>query len=378
MITKLSVSNFRSLGTVEFAPGALNFIVGVNGSGKSNLLRALTFMREAVRIGLPGAVTSQGGIESVRRHSGGHPRNVNIDITAKLDSGTANYGFEITGDKNEEYRVKREWGSVVAGEERTRFRVEHGRWDGPKNMRPRLDEQSLAITAIGGDARIKPLWDFLANTMVYAIYPDVLREPQKFSSETPMMPRGENWLSILHQQFEMDWKADLVAALGKLTGDIDDVRVTKTSSFLMAEFRHERPKKKAKKWFGTDLESDGTLRVAGLLTALLQHPAPPAIGIEEPELTVHPGALPLLYDYLLEASERSQILVTTHSPLLLDYLDLKDARVFVTQRQESGTTVTPLSESHKNAVKKQLLTLGELMISGELQLELPIDGAHGS
>jgi len=86
----------------------------------------------------------------------------------------------------------------------------------------------------------------------------------------------------------------------------------------------------------------------------------------------------LLYDYLLEASERSQILVTTHSPLLLDYLDLKRAKIFVTQRHEALTTLTALSESHKNAVKKQLLTLGELMVSGELQLELPIHGAPGS
>ena len=297
-----------------------------------------------------------------------------IEISAKLDAGTALYGFEITGDKNEEYRVKREWGSVSSDVGRTQFRVEGGRWDGPENMRPPLDKQSLAITALGGDPRIKPLWNFLANTMVYAIYPDVLREPQKFSSETPMMPRGENWISILHQQEKLPWKAEMVAALGKLTGDIDGVRVAKTSSFLMAEFHHEKPKKESKKWFGADLESDGTLRVAGLLTALLQNPAPPVIGIEEPELTVHPGALPLLYDFLLEASGRSQILVTTHSPLLLDYLDLESAKIFVTQRHQAITSLLPLSESHKNAVKDQLLTLGELMISGDLQLQLPIDG----
>ena len=90
MITRLSISNFRSIGAnVEIRPGRLNFLVGANGSGKSNVLRALTFVREAVRMGLPGAITINNGIESVRRHSSGHPRNVRIEIDASLDKRNA-------------------------------------------------------------------------------------------------------------------------------------------------------------------------------------------------------------------------------------------------------------------------------------------------
>jgi predicted ATPase len=206
--------------------------------------------------------------------------------------------------------------------------------------------------------------------MVYAIYPDVLREPQKYSNETPMQPRGENWVSILYQQEKHGWKPDLVSALEKLTGDIDDVKVAKASGFLITQFHHKVRGEKTKKWFGADLESDGTLRVAGLLTALLQTPPLTVIGIEEPELTVHPGALPLIYDYLREASSRSQIFVTTHSPILLDHLDLDDSTVFVVQRSDTVSSVYPLSTEHKDAVRKQLLTLGEIMISGDLQLSV--------
>ena len=113
--------------------------------------------------------------------------------------------------------------------------------------------------------------------------------------------------------------------------------------------------------------------MAGLLTALLQEPALPVIGIEEPELTVHPGALPLIFDYLQEASHRSQVIVTTHSPILLDLLSVDQARVFVVQRQDSATSVVPLSEKSKNAVRDQLLSLGEMMVSGDLlQLQLPL------
>ncbi len=374
MITKLTLSNFRSIGaSVDIRPGRLNFLVGANGSGKSNVLRALTFVREAVRMGLPGAITNNNGIESVRRHSSGHPRNVRIEIEASLENGEVCYGFEITGDRGEEYRVKKEWGSLNISGETTAFSVDAGEWKGPENLRPNIDSQSLAVTSLGGDARIKPLWEFLANMMVYSIYPDVLREPQKYSNETPMQPRGENWVSILHQQEKSGWKPDLVSALEKFTGDIDDIKVAKASGFLITQFHHKARGEKAKKWFGADLESDGTLRVAGLLTALLQKPALTVIGIEEPELTVHPGALPLIYDYLNEASARSQIFVTTHSPILLDYLDLDDSNVFVIQRSGAVTSVCPLSTGHIDAVRNQLLTLGEIMISGDLQLSLPLD-----
>ncbi len=374
MITRLLISNFRSVGPdVEIRPGRINFLVGKNGSGKSNVLRVLTFIRESVRIGLQGAITNNNGIDSIRRHSTGHPRNVRIEIDATIKNGEASYGFEITGDRSEEYRVKREWGVVNVSGEVTEFSLESSNWSGPENLRPSIDGQNLAITSLGGDERFKPLWEFLANMMVYSIYPDVLREPQKFSSEAPMQSRGDNWVSILYQQEKDGWKNDLVAALKELTGDIDDIKVAKASGFLITQFHHKMRGEKTKKWCGADLESDGTLRVAGLLTALLQRPPLPVISIEEPELTVHPGALPVIYDYLHEASSRSQIFVTTHSPILLDYIGFDVSSVFVVQRDNAVTSVEPLPDERRKIVQQKLLTLGDMMISGEMQLPLSLD-----
>lgn len=374
MITKLKLTNFRSIGSsVEIPLDRLNLFVGVNGSGKSNVLRSLTFLREAMKLGLPGAVTNSNGIGSVRRHSTGHPHNVRIEVDLALDAGPSRYGFELTGDSVEEYRVKAEWAEVSLGTgEQFTYRVQDGVFSGPAGLQPNLDAQSLALTALGGDPRLRPLSEFLSNTMVYSINPAALRVPQKFSSETPMQSHGENWVSILHSQENAKWKADLVSALKKLTGDIDDVKVTKAASFLIAEFKHHSgASSKSKRWFSSDRESDGTLRVAGILTALLQEPSLRAIGIEEPEQTVHPGALPLLFDYLREASTRSQVLVTTHSPELLNHVSLDDCRVFTVGRGEAGTLVRPLTDDQRDSVKKELLSLGDLMLTGDLQLDLP-------
>ena len=232
-----------------------------------------------------------------------------------------------------------------------------------------MRERSLALSIVGGDARFQPLVHALQQIAIYAIFPDTLRVPQKYSPVKPMDRHGSNWASVLKDQPNETWKPDLVSALQKLTGDTEDIKVSQAASYLVVQFRHTSPNRKPK-WFDAVQESDGTLRVAGIVTALLQEPAVPVIGIEEPELTVHPGAIPLLYDFLKQASNRSQVLVTTHSPELLDLMDVDDVRV-VNQMQE-GTTVAPMAVEQREAVRTGLLTLGEVARSEGLQQELPL------
>jgi predicted ATPase len=104
------------------------------------------------------------------------------------------------------------------------------------------------------------------------------------------------------------------------------------------------------------------------VTALLQEPPVPVLGIEEPELTVHPGAIPLLYDFLRQASLRSQVLVTTHSPELLDLMSAEDVRVVL--RGQEGTSVAPMSAAQRDAVRNGLMTLGEVMRTEGLQQQV--------
>ena len=68
------------------------------------------------------------------------------------------------------------------------------------------------------------------------------------------------------------------------------------------------------------------MRLLGLLTALYQERPPSLIGIEEPELTIHPGAQAVLADVMVEATLRTQVLVTTHSPDLIDRLPIESLR----------------------------------------------------
>jgi predicted ATPase len=110
-----------------------------------------------------------------------------------------------------------------------------------------------------------------------------------------------------------------------------------------------------------------------MMTALLQKPRPELVAIEEPELTVHPGALRLLYDYIKEGSLEGQVVLTTHSPDLLTELSADEVRVV--ERVDDETRVAPLDESQRDVVNRGLFSLGDVMRSEGLrpgQLVLPL------
>ncbi len=368
MITHLKVSNFRSLGPdVNIRLGRLTALVGPNGSGKSNVTDALRFVSDALSHGLDAALSARQGIGAVRRWSRGRPFDVRIETCVMAGPYFAIHEFAL-GSRLADYNVKGETATVVIGDADNPdvvkfYQLKDGQWlTRPEELRPALDPRSLALPLVAGDEHFRPLYEALRDIEIYSIFPDTLREPQKADPSRPMQRHGKNWCSILKGGREESWAPELRTALGRLTGDIDDVRVKQVGTYLFTEFHHAQADgngAQRDKWFDAAQESDGTLRVAGILTALLQEPPLTLIGIEEPELTVHPGALPLLYDYLKQASAHSQVLVTTHSPELLDLFDADDVRVV--ERADGVTTVSPLDKTQRDAVRQRLLTLGDLV-----------------
>jgi len=224
----------------------------------------------------------------------------------------------------------------------------------------------IALPLMAGDSRFHDLATELKNAAIYQIFPNRLREPQKPNPARPMLEHGENWASILKGMDAATWKPDLLAALARIVGDVDDISVDQVGSFLTVLFRHGEARGLGR-WFDASQESDGTLRCAGILTALLQSPPLTLLGIEEPELTIHPGAIPVLYDFFRQAARTSQVLLTTHSPELLDLLDVEEVRVV--ERKEGVTRIAPLAEEQREAVKRSLLTPGELLRSEGLRPE---------
>jgi hypothetical protein len=156
-----------------------------------------------------------------------------------------------------------------------------------------------------------------------------------------MCRHGENWATHLRALDRDTQGAELLAALWRVAGDVDDYRVSEAGGFLVPELRHGKDGDH-ERWLGAAQESDGTLRLAALLTALLQSPPPSLVGVEEPELVVHPWALPLLVDYMRSATAHTQVVVASHSPDLLCLVDAANVRAVA--RGDRGTTVARQEE----------------------------------
>lgn len=363
MIKKLTVSNFKSIAanTVIHLDN-LTVFVGQNGSGKSNIIDVFSFVSDAMRLGLEGAITKRNGIQAIRRWTYSRPYNIMIKLDVEETDFYGTYSFEIASHTRHEYIVKSEQANIqYRNGDSYSYIISEQRWIiGPETLKPSITPLTLALPLIGGDENFRPLFNCLTKMRGYSIYPDTLRIPQKYDPSKPMEEHGNNWISILKDQDESTWKVDLILALKKLTDEIDDITIASVSGYLVTRFRHGISGESNKaKWFESSQESDGTLRIAGIITALLQLPSLAIIGIEEPELTIHPGAIELIFDFLKQASRNSQIIITTHSPDLLDLIKEPET-IRVVTKVGNATRVSKMKEDQIKIVRAGLFSLGEI------------------
>jgi len=111
--------------------------------------------------------------------------------------------------------------------------------------------------------------------------------------------------------------------------------------------------------------SDGTLRYLCLLTILLHPEPPPLICLEEPEIGLHPDLIADLADLLIEASERTQLIITTHSDLLVTALGSRPDAIIVCERDDQGSHLHRLDPEKLQKWLKDY-SLGELWRTGEI------------
>ncbi|MGH9226490.1 MAG: AAA family ATPase [Acidimicrobiales bacterium] len=376
-LTRMTVSNYRSAGedvSIDLEP--ITVLVGVNGSGKSNLLDAPRFVAQALTDGLESAVEERHGFDSMLRDVGRARGTMRIRLELEHPDWTADYLVELGSPARhrDDFGIRRE--ELVVRELATRqtntlTKNQLGNvsstWSGL--AAPVRDRRNLALLAVGGDARLEPVVTALRAVETYALFPERLREPQAPNPRAYLSKFGDNWTSIVRRVMSSASALDLRLALDRVTGDIIDLRAQRLGAgFLVGEFGHARPSGRPQ-WFEAARESDGTLRVAGILTALVQQPPLLMIGIEEPEQTVHAGVLPILADFLRATSETSRVVVTTHSPDLLDLVPVAGIRVV--ERIDGTTRVARLDEGQQELVRRRLESPGGLLRTQGLVAQEP-------
>lgn len=378
-INKLIVKNYKSLKDFSLEMKPFMVFIGPNNAGKSNILDCLRFLSEFGRKGDEGrrAVVERGGFQQIV-YDGDGSNTITIEVQGLL--GLKNneisyiYHIELSGEKTGRFRNMREFFSVKGVEKPLlEFPVEN-------NMVIGRDEAGKEISRFGfGDEylylyyfddinRYPILGKFSSEMKDWAflnLLPPLMKEALPVRKELQLLTWGENLPVVLHAlQAEYPDKfkkieeilRSAIPELKDLTTGLTSHEPGKTYIRIM-----EKNLKMSIPAWGM---SDGSLRILGLLAAIYLPETSPLVCIEEPENYVHPRLLELIVDLIKTASERTQVLVTTHSPYLVDLLQPED--LFIVEKEEAKTTIRKAKD--KKGIKGALKTLGlgEMWYSGSL------------
>ncbi len=385
VVKSLILKRFRSIQseTVDF--GNPTFLVGRNGSGKSNLLDALAFLAEAMVSPLQAVFDRRGGINVVQNRPSppGRPPTFGLRVllgpmNAETQSGV--YSFGIHAFRERGFEVVREQCRVNSQDGRQHwFDRSRGKIaTNVKGLEPSLDPTSLGLPVVGGDARFAPVLRTLAAMRTYAIEPTRLREMQDPDAGMSLRRDGGNAASVLREigRHSPDDVSRICEILGTIVPNTVEVHPKKHGNKLSLEFVQEwgdgandSKENKRRLRFDAFSMSDGTLRAVGLLTAIYQRPVPSVLAIEEPEATIHPGALGAVLDLLRHASRTMQVIISTHSPEVLNADWIEDNHLRVVEWQQGATRIAPVSDAARQALQQHLMGAGELLRANALDAQ---------
>ena len=388
-ITRVVLKNYKSIAACDVRLGPLTFLVGRNGAGKSNFLDALRFVADALNSSLDHAVRARGGINDVYKRA---DRSIN-DVYKRADrsinesdhfsirfefalpdGSTGYYAFQIQA-RLAGYMVQTEE-CKFHNENLTTpdiyFNVVNGNVTATSvKVAPAAAQDRLYLVNASGLPEFRPVYDAFSRMGFYNLNPDRIRDLQDPDPGDVLLRDGSNLTSVFSQLSSVV-RENIEEYLTVVVPGVQHVHVRKfgpkeTLEFMQDVLRNEHP------WqFLANNMSDGTLRVLGILVALFQgdddaQKRVPLVGIEEPETALHPGAVAVLLDGLRDAANRTQLIITTHSPELLDDKHLDVNSILAVEAHDGDTVIAPVDEASISVVQDRLFTAGELLRSNQLQ-----------
>ena len=403
-IRTLQLRNLLSFGPesepIEFGP--LNVLIGPNGSGKSNIIEAIDLLRAAAT-DLVAPIREGGGTEEwLWKGSPAAP-------VAEIDVTIVNPGLEAPHSKEESIPLRhrisftKEKGSfnlvdeVIEDEQgefedapdrRYYYRYQRGspllgtlslnESDGANNiervqlkLRSEDIQSNQSIVSQRKDPRQYPeitYLDFMYKRI--RLYGDwdlgrgsKARLPQSTDLFNHFLAEDASNLGLYlnHLSHEEGTKSALIAKLKRFYDQFSDLTFLVQGGTLQTFFREQNLQHPVP----ASRLSDGTLRFLCLASVLCNPLGTPLICIEEPEIGLHPDIIPTVAEMLVEASERTQIIVTTHSDILVDAISHIPEAVLVCEKERSSTTVVRLDEDELRVWLKKY-SLGELWLRGDL------------
>ena len=395
MIKKIRISNFKSFKDLEIGLGNFNVLIGANASGKSNFIQIFKFLKDIAKFGLDNALSEQGGIEYLRNINIGSSKNFSLEVVSNreyrravekgkkligIETYEAIYkfaikfrkkgkGFEIAEDKltekcnlvglkktrkgEIEEKEKLGSGEIITSNINGRVKVEPNL---PKELSiydddllPHfiIDEDDLSPLFIR-EKRLKPKTLLLKTPLVFlsnifnyiSIYdfdPKLPKRATTIIGKAELEEDGRNLAIVLKNIIENKEKERKLRNLVKdILPFVDTLDVEKfADKSLLFTLQESYTKKQA---LPASLISDGTINITALIIALYFETKLLTI-IEEPERNIHPYLISKVTDMMKEASQRKQIIVTTHNPEIVKYAGIENI-LLISRNNDGFSTIS--------------------------------------
>jgi len=378
-IEYLKVGNFRALHDLEFKHlTPLTVLVGPNGSGKSTVFDVFAFLSECFELGLRRAWDKRGRAKEIKTRGSQGPVTIEIKYREHAKSPLITYHLAVD-ERNASPVVAHEWLQWRRGERGRPFRFleyREGRGhavsgEAPDEQDERVDiplksPDLLAVNALGQLAehpRVAALRDFIVGWYVSYLSADSARGQPEAGPQERLTKTGDNLANVVQYLAEQHQQRleQIFDVLRRRVPRIERVVAeTMPDGRLLLQIKDAPFSQPVLARFA----SDGTLKMLAYLVLLYDPAPPPFIGIEEPENFLHPRLLPELAEECRNATQRTQLLVTTHSPFFLDALRAEEVRVLWRDRQ-GHTQVTRVADLPQvRQFVKQGALLGDLWMEG--------------
>jgi len=391
-IEELSIQNYRALRDLQLRPlTPLTVFLGPNGSGKSTIFDVFAFLSECFSVGLRKAVDKRNRFRELRSRDSDGPIVIELKYRETPSSPLITYHLAIDENQRGPF-VAEEWLRWRRGQQGKPFRFLDFRngsgqvisGDAPDESDARIEERLtspdlLAVNTLGQFAshpRVSALRRFITSWYLSYLTADSTRTTPEAGPQERLSESGDNLPNVI-QYLKEQHPSRLDDMLGVLARRVP--RLESVQAKLMEDGRlllqikdapFDRP-------ILARFASDGTLKLLAYLMVLYDPNPPQLIGIEEPENHLHPRLLPELAEESREASARTQLMVTTHSPFFVN--ELRPEELWVLYRNEQGYTQARRAVDMRGIPQAiaEGGKLGQLWMEGAFEVGDPLTAAGG-
>ncbi len=348
-LDRVIIEGFKSIAFAMQRLRPLNVLIGANGSGKSNFIDAISFLRTVVRGHLQRYVGQAGGADQILHF--GSKVTSKLGMQVSFDRNTAGFAIELSRDDSDGLFVNN-------------IAYHPSDPDNSSTGKFTLDESQDYLLAPDHIRRHIEGWQTYHFHDTGSMSP--MKKTANLNDNRFLRPDGSNlpaFLFLLKEKHDETYN-EIQRTIRLAAPFFEDFELKPTAlnaDKIRLEWRHAG----SDAFFDTSSLSDGTLRFIALCTLLLQPTSlrPSVILLDEPELGLHPYAITLLASLLKQASVESQIIVATQSPVLLDHFEPID--VIVADRVNRATTLERL-DSRNLAAWLEEYSLGQLWEKNEI------------